>query len=361
MPSNLNTDEDVLPRDPTAGGFVLTNPEIEPHEPQSAGEFLSAGRELAGLSIADVANRLRMSIKQVDALERGDYAAIPSGIFLRGFVRNYAKAVGVDIEAALKVLERTHTGALSVAATPVVAPAIVAAPVAFEPKGDSLATPKSRAIIAVLLVACLAAVVWYWWQFVRPHRADGGRPLEKEAVVQPTVMPALPMANAVLGSAGDATAAQDVPLANSAANAEKVEKHEKPLNATAADQASSPPALPATPAAPAFAPAAPLSATPVNTDKSAPAADKDAKSKRLGGNGVIGFTFSGESWVEVTDGSGRTVMSRRYKAGEADEIAGRGPFSVVVGNAQSTRMAFNGREFDLVPHTKATVARVTVK
>jgi cytoskeleton protein RodZ len=61
------------------------------------------------------------------------------------------------------------------------------------------------------------------------------------------------------------------------------------------------------------------------------------------------------------DGTGRTIMSRRYKAGEADEVTGKGPFAVVVGNAASTRMAVNGREFDLAPHTRATVARVTVK
>ncbi|MFY8064396.1 MAG: helix-turn-helix domain-containing protein, partial [Usitatibacteraceae bacterium] len=64
---------DATPRDHTVGGFVLTNPEAELHEPQSVGELLGAGRVLAGLSIAEVANRLRMSIKQVDALERGQY------------------------------------------------------------------------------------------------------------------------------------------------------------------------------------------------------------------------------------------------------------------------------------------------
>jgi cytoskeleton protein RodZ len=65
--------------------------------------------------------------------------------------------------------------------------------------------------------------------------------------------------------------------------------------------------------------------------------------------------------VEVVDGGGRIVISRRYAAGEADEVAGRGPFSIVVGNAQATRVAYNGREFDLAPHTKSTVARLTVK
>jgi cytoskeleton protein RodZ len=76
---------------------------------------------------------------------------------------------------------------------------------------------------------------------------------------------------------------------------------------------------------------------------------------------TLGFTFSGESWVEIIDSNGKTILSRRFKAGDTEEVVGRAPFSVVVGNAKSTRMAFNGREFALEPHTRVSVARVTVK
>ena len=372
MQTEVNSTDEKFPHDPTAGGFVLTNPEAEPHVPQSVGELLSAGREQAGLSIADVANRLRMSVKQIGALERGDYTAIPAGTFLRGFVRNYAKAVGVDIETALKVLERTHTDGLAVAASPVVAPATFAEPVAFQARGEALATPKSRAIIAVLLVACLAAVVWYWWQFVRPHLADGGRPAEKEVVVQPVLLPALPTATAAAGSTVDSTAAQDpTPAAGTtvAGVGGKSTNTGRDTNAPPVEATGTTLVPPSPNATPVRALAAPgmtaLSPTQSNLEKSpvtpAAANEKDAKSKRAGETGVIGFTFSGESWVEVVDGTGRTIISRRYKSGEAEEATGRGPFSIVVGNAQSTRMAYNGREFDLAPHTKATVARVTVK
>jgi cytoskeleton protein RodZ len=285
MQTDVNSIERAAPRDPMAGGFVLTNPEAEPHVPQSVGELLSAGREQAGLSIAEVANRLRMSVKQIGALERGDYTAIPSGTFLRGFVRNYAKAVGVDIETALKVLERTHTDGLAVAASPVVALATFAEPVAFQARGEDLATPKSRAIIAVLLVACLAAVVWYWWEFVRPHLADGGRPPEKQVLVQPVVMPALPMANAALGSASDSTVAQERPPVAGATVVGVASG-----NSTNAGRANN-----ARPVELAGATPAPLLP---NTSPAATAAnEKDTKTKRAGETGVIGFTFSGESWV----------------------------------------------------------------
>ena len=79
------------------------------------------------------------------------------------------------------------------------------------------------------------------------------------------------------------------------------------------------------------------------------------------GQGLLGFTFGGESWVEVVDRTGKTVLSKRYKGGEAEEIIGVAPFSIVIGNAHVTRMAYNGKEVDLVPHTRVSVARLTVK
>jgi cytoskeleton protein RodZ len=372
-------------------GFVLTNPVPEPQEPASVGEFLAAAREHAGLSVNDVASRLRMSVKQIEALERADYTNLPAGTFLRGFVRNYAKAVGANIDEALAVLEKTHRDALAVNATAVVAPTIAAAPVAFQPRGEALATPKSRALIALLLIICLAAVVWYWWEFVRPHRADGGRPREVPVVVQPEVSAATP---------APVTPTADVPSAEAKAASEATpgigpvvapELKSAASGSPLTSPISTPPAAPvsqgvATPqtssapvGAPATAPAAsataapkaapPASATPAKpsptpSEKSETASADSARTKKpteAGAAGVLGFTFSGESWVEVVDGTGKTVISRRYKAGDADEVSGRGPFTVVVGNAQSTRMAFNGREFDLKPHTRATVARVTVK
>ncbi|MEQ1517925.1 MAG: DUF4115 domain-containing protein, partial [Usitatibacteraceae bacterium] len=71
--------------------------------------------------------------------------------------------------------------------------------------------------------------------------------------------------------------------------------------------------------------------------------------------------FTGESWVEVTDRNGKVVLDRKFKDGEAQEIVGRPPFSVVIGNAKVTRMAHDGKEIDLVPHTRVAVARLTVK
>src|SRR5688572_533071 len=72
--------------------------------PPPLGQLLASERERQNLSRADVAQRLHMSAWQVEALEGGDYARLPKGPFLRGFVRNYTKLLGLNSEAALDAL-----------------------------------------------------------------------------------------------------------------------------------------------------------------------------------------------------------------------------------------------------------------
>ena len=71
---------------------------------RTLGQMLAAERERQGLSRSDAAQRLHMSAYQIEALENGDYARLPKGTFLRGFVRNYAKILGLHAEEALALL-----------------------------------------------------------------------------------------------------------------------------------------------------------------------------------------------------------------------------------------------------------------
>ena len=70
-----------------------------------AGATLRAARERAGLSVSDVAQRLKYSARQVEALEEGRSAQLPSLTFQRGFVRGYARLLGLDANALVASLE----------------------------------------------------------------------------------------------------------------------------------------------------------------------------------------------------------------------------------------------------------------
>ena len=305
----------------------------------SVGALLRSAREKAGLSVGDVASRLRMGVKQVRALEEGDYSVLPQGTFLRGFVRNFAKEVGVKPEQALGVLEETHRAAVALSASAVVMPS--QHNISVPPPGGELATPRARVLIAVAIACLLLTVVWWWWEYVRPYRADGGRPkaVSAERFVSVPIAVPTPVVNAVLPETADpqsnnAVLPTDTQIhASSSGSAQQVVSTGVPVVLTAN------PSLPQL-ADPALAP-----------PRSAP----------MAGNGLLGLTFSDKSWVEVVDGTGKTVLDRTFKSGETEEVIGRPPFSVVIGNAQATRMAYNGKEIDLAPYTRASVARMTVK
>ena len=60
------------------------------------GEQLKAEREIRGVSITALCADTKVNQRFIEALERGDYRALPGGVFRRGFVRAYLRAIGLD-------------------------------------------------------------------------------------------------------------------------------------------------------------------------------------------------------------------------------------------------------------------------
>lgn len=67
----------------------------------SLGEKLRQAREAKGLDLRDVADNTRIALNYLEAIEADNYKPLPGGIFNKGFVRSFAKAVGVDEKEAL--------------------------------------------------------------------------------------------------------------------------------------------------------------------------------------------------------------------------------------------------------------------
>ncbi|WP_353204193.1 RodZ domain-containing protein [Sphingomonas sp.] len=64
--------------------------------PKTAGEKLREAREAQGLSLAEIAARTRVPVRQLEAIEVGNYAALPSITYSVGFAKAYARAVDLD-------------------------------------------------------------------------------------------------------------------------------------------------------------------------------------------------------------------------------------------------------------------------
>lgn len=73
---------------------------------QTLGEKLRAAREERGISISEVAEQTRISPLYIESIEKDDFKLLPGGIFNKGFVRSFAKYVGVDEHEALQDYQR---------------------------------------------------------------------------------------------------------------------------------------------------------------------------------------------------------------------------------------------------------------
>jgi cytoskeleton protein RodZ len=274
--------------------------------PRTLGQTLAAERERQGLSRADVAQRLHMSAYQVEAIETGDYTRLPQGTFLRGFVRNYAKVLGLAPDELLPLLT---DGAAAAKRPGIVVPT---ESIRFDPLGQRLDNPYVKAIVIAFVLVSLGFAGMYWWLFVR-HTPQGAG-AHKSVVEAPAPQPA--------------------PRAETVAAA--------PVTAP---------------------PAAPVKAEPRKTEppRVEPPKAEPPKVVNAAQGSTLKFVFKGQSWVEVRDARGKLLFSRLNSPGSDAEVSGKPPFNVVVGNAPEVQLYYNDHEFDLEPHTKVAVARFTVE
>lgn len=265
----------------------------------SVGQILRNAREAQGITLEDAAARLRLMLRQVEAMETDEFESLDPPVFARGFVRNYARLLGLAPEALLARMQGAPAEPTAVSH---------AAP----PQPHSwLSSPWLILLLLGLLVAVVVPVALYWW-------------LNSEGVDAPSVPSA--------AQTHPAPAAVPAPVAEPA------------------DVAS--PAVQVDPVSPP-APAAGVT-EPAETDT--PAAPETPTV-----SGVLHLEFSDESWVEIKDASGRMLHRQLNQPGTSVDIPGQPPFDVVIGNAAQARVTYNGRPIDLKPFIDATVARFTLE
>jgi cytoskeleton protein RodZ len=299
-------------------------------EAKPLGRILAEERERQGLSRTEVAHRLHMSASQIEAIEGGEYARLPQGPFLRGFIRNYGKLLGLDAEGLLSQLAQV---APRNRAPDIVVPS---QNIRFDPMGARLANPYVKAGVLAVVAVAMAFAAMYWWLFIRPtppatqaKPAATGRP----AAEAPRGGPPQQIAAAPIAAPDNVPPSPAPTLPESAETA----KAESPK------------------AEPAKAPSQVAKADAAKAD----AAKADAA--RKAGLRTLRLRFHAESWVEVRDAQGTVLFSRLNARGSEAEVAGRPPLSVVVGNAPEVDAIYEGRDFPLEPHTKVAVARFTLE
>ena len=73
----------------------------------SLGEQLRRAREARGVTLREVSEQTRITMRHLEAIEADDYKTLPGGIFNKSFIKSYARYVGFDERRALELYERT--------------------------------------------------------------------------------------------------------------------------------------------------------------------------------------------------------------------------------------------------------------
>ena len=67
----------------------------------SFGEELKRERELREITLREVSESTKISLRYLEALEQNDFEQLPGGVFNRGFVRAYSQFIGIDPESTV--------------------------------------------------------------------------------------------------------------------------------------------------------------------------------------------------------------------------------------------------------------------
>jgi cytoskeleton protein RodZ len=110
------------------------------------------------------------------------------------------------------------------------------------------------------------------------------------------------------------------------------------------------------PASPVVGGAATSLGAPAAVDTPAVAAAANAAVPA--GAGLLGVKATGDTWIEVQDARGQTLLSRKVGAGESLGLNGDVPLRVTIGNASNTQLTFRGQLVDLRANTEGNVARL---
>ena len=311
------------------------------------GELLSRQREALGVPLTDAARALNLRPAVVDGLEQDNYEEIPVAAYRRGYLRAYAKYLGMDDRLVLEAYQANHGGTETDRRV---------APV-------SVTRPPSRIgawlfkLVTLLVIVALIAVTVMWWQSrggseppsmgsnpsVEDEGGSMGTPADNATPTEQTLVatPQLPStataqqtgtAEGVDEGAANAATAAIESASESSTSSEGAEAAEL-TSADTAEQADA------------------ATDSEDNTAETAPATNPN----------LLELTFNEQSWTEIFDANNQRVFVGLQTPGTTASVEGEPPFRLTIGNATGVELRYEGEDVNLVQRAGANnVARFTL-
>jgi cytoskeleton protein RodZ len=338
----------------------------------NCGSAMRDSREKQGLSVNEVATRLRLSVKQIQAIESDNFAALPEATIVRGFIRNYAKLLKIPAEPLLTAYH---------ALVPDKAPLPFSVKPTSSMRVSEYQKPKTGRYVALGLAVLMGLGAWFFYQnyIQKPNPTTptvGTTMPDATSAGTGEALPEVALPAAERENAAPVAPGTEIVLPNTAAPTSAAEPTPAATSVTVPPAASTTPTGAATGiTTPATPPAASTAAAPTTAGASAStntstspsgmtlsetvSADT-AQAIPADGTSSLAFDADQETWISVTDSNGKIVFDKILFAGGRESIDVKPPVKITVGNSRATKLSVNGKSMELAPYSRNNIARVKV-
>ena len=317
-------------------------PEVLAATRVNPGETLRQARENNGWTLAEVALKLNLTASSLSNLETGAFDKLPGHTFARGYIRTYAKLLGMDQASLVRDFD-LYTGT-DANGSNVHSLGRIEEPVRV-----------SHTILRIVSLLLLIAVVgggFIWWQDQTSMRAKDLVGLTPEHVE-------------VEGADGttrihpiDEPEDQAVAEARAEGDAAAVEPAAEPAGTTTLELPATAPGATVVPAAAPVAQPAPAVVAPAAAIVAPAATPAAATAAPVAGAGKVSVQYTADCWTQVTDGTGKVLFGGLKRKGENLEVSGKPPLTLRLGYARGAQVAYNGQVVDVAPFTSGETARL---
>ncbi len=308
------------------------------------GSRLAKARAAANMTVEEVAANLNLTLGVVEALERDETEALPAPVFVRGYIKNYARLVGLRGDELVAHYESVRTPDVPLELRP--------RPASEAPRVHRGISP--RALLIALAVAIGVGLAAWWWS--QGGRLDIGQltgsatPSPAPAALPRVAVPATP----VFPEPAPRPLSDPLPTERSEPATATLQGAPASQLGTASETpmppAGEPSAALPTASEPAGVPAPVTEPVPVAVPAPAPVPAAPASH-------TLSLALSDDVWVEVVDGQGTRLVFDVLRAGTRREISGKGPFLLLFGKAGAVRVELDGRRVDHAAFESKGIAR----
>ncbi|MBT0570636.1 helix-turn-helix domain-containing protein [Curvibacter sp. CHRR-16] len=297
----------------------------------TAGQMLKQAREATGMHVAALAVAMKVPVRKLEALESGELESTMDPVFVRAIASSVCRHLHVPAEAILAKLPQVATPKLSSTEGAINAPFHRDTDPQFTGWKDFL---SHKTVVLVFGILVLASLLY-------------GAPYIEEVVVRYAPLVDGLMSHSQSAPAPVAEAVQTPAPSESSLGKEVVNEPAVALSASVAAESQTPAAL-------ASSPESKELIKPVSMDGANPSTTPSTQN-------AVAFRATEESWVEVTDASGKVLLRKLLAPSEMVGASGQFPLSIVVGKAAVTEVWVHGKPYDLAPIARENVARFEVK